>query len=677
MKNKYESVEWTQEKDFWIVTNNEDERKIDDKDDLQNYVAVAYPNMPTNGTLGKQIIYGKDFMAVDMQSSGSVSGTDYPNPAAIEDIERPTISLTRKLKNTLYCKDTDGKLTWILTDKTTGAQQTRENLWIEEDGVSILTPKTYFYGITKGRSYVIRLVYEWTENVTGAWTWIPFKTHVVYGASRDAIYRTYAKIYNATTSLTGGSKLKNVSDSKPLYRIDIQQVDLMNITGAESNEFDDYGTYNDSYKETPSSLGNRQNTTTSSNARHLKFKVTIYKYGQQTFQKKHFKNLAFMNADAYRSYSNRTDYFDDAPLYSRYFQAEVLSNLVRANDEFNSLHDDTYFLGQMKRDAYFPTFSYGAGNSMARVMMDPRVYLSYLSGMFFIGGYKYESGKNYLNYSKMSLQSLYISSKYGSWERTLGTKNSTYQIQGGYNTLTSSAFMPLWKLREITGSTYPLYTDGFHEYVSALGTKSDARLTDYHYLNRKTYAGIIVDLYNSATFASRNLTTVFSTCRKFNKADWRNYLQLCAGSTLDLAPNSTWFKVKVPRDQFAIVWNGANFDDMSISNTIKLTGAASNYRHPRIDKSGQFGRRLYASALKQKSYAPSDCQDYYKYLLFNGEAVCKINDYTLTFYCYRVNAWDIDNKQWTVYTGNNVPYFGGSKTTKLSNLISKYGYTLY
>ena len=677
LTNKYESVEWTQEKSFWIVTNNEDERKIDDKDDLQNYVAVAYPNMPTNGTLGKQIIYGKDFMAVDMQSSGSESGTDYPNPAAIEDIERPTISLTRKLKNTLYCKDTDGKLTWILTDKTTGAQQTRENLWIEEDGVSILTPKTYFYGITKGRSYVIRLVYEWTENVTGAWTWTPFKTHVVYGGSRDAIYRTYAKIYNATTSLTGGRKLKNVSDSKPLYRIDIQQVDLMNITGAESNEFDDYGTYNDSYKETPSSLGNRQNTTTSSNARHLMFKVTIYKYGQQTFQRKHFKNLAFMNADAYRSYSNRTDYFDDAPLYSRYFQAEVLSKLVRANDEFNSLHDDTYFLGQMKRDAYFPTFSYGAGNSMARVMMDPRVYLSYLSGMFFIGGYKYESGKNYFNYSKMSLQSLYISSKYGSWERTLGPKNSTYQIQGGYSTLTSSAFMPLWKLREITGSPYPLYTDGFHEYVSALGTKSDARLTDYHYLNRKTYAGIIVDLYNSATFASRNLTTVFSTCRKFNKTDWRNYLQLCAGSTLDLAPNSTWFKVKVPRDQFAIVWNGANFDDMSISNTIKLTGAASNYRHPRIDKSGQFGRRLYASALKQKSYAPSDCQDYYKYLLFNGQAVCKINDYTLTFDCYRVNAWDIDNKQWTVYTGNNVPYFGGSKTTKLSNLISKYGYTLY
>ncbi len=671
LKNKYESVEWTQEKNFWIVTNNEAERTIDDKDDLQNYVAVAYPNMPTNGTLGKQIIYGKDYMAVDMQSSGSVSNSDYPNPAAIEDIERPTISLTRKLKNKLYCNDTDGKLKWILTDKTTGAQQTRENLWIEEDGVSILTPETNFYGIYKGRSYVIRLVYEWTENVTGAWTWTPIKTLEVYGTSRDAVYKTYAKIYNATIKPTGGRKAQFTSDNKPLYRVDVQQVDLMNITGEESNVFKDYGTYNDSYKER-TSLRNRLNTTTSSNAGQLKFKVTVYKYGQETLQRKHFKNLAFMNADAYRSYSTTTDYFDDAPLYSRYFQAEVLQFFPRKNDEFKESYDpqeDTYFVGQLKKDANFPTLSYGTHYQMPRVMMDPRMYLSYLSGMFFIGGYKFESGKNDLNYSKVSLQSLNISSNYGSWEWTLG------EMRGAYNILTNYTFMNLERLRRITGSTYPLYTNGSQEYESALGTKSDALLTDYHRLNRETYTGIIVDLYNIATSASERLTNVCSTYYKYNKASWRNYLQSNAGSTLDLAPNSTWFTVKVPRDQFAIVWNGANLDGMKISNTIKLTGSGSN-RHPRINDDGLFGRRLYASALNNKSYAPSDCQDYYQYLSFNGKAVSKINDYTLQFYCYRVNAWDIDNQQWTMYTKNKVPYFSGHKTAKFLDLVSKYGFKI-
>ena len=675
LKNKYEPVEWTQSKDFWIVTNNEDERKIDDKDDLQKYVAVAYPNMPSNGTIGKQIIYGSDFMAVDMQSSGSVSRTDYPNPSAIEDIERPTISLTKKLKNKLYCNDTDGKLTWILVDKTTGEKQTRDNLWIEEGGVSILTPKTNFYGIYKGSRYVIRLVYEWTENVTGAWTWTPYKTYVVYGSSRAEVYKMYAKAFNATIKTNVGNI--RTSNRQPLYRVDVQQVNLMNVTGAESNVFDEYGTYDDSYKAKTSSSSFSRNTSTS-NAGQLKFKVTIYKYGQKTFQRKHFKNLAFMNADAYRSYPTTTDYFDDAPLYSRYFQAEVLQNFVRANDEFRSYYYDTYFVGQLKRDAYFPTFSYGARNVMPRVLMDPRVYLSYLSGMFFIGGHRFESGKNDLNYSKMSLQSLYIQSRYGDWQETLGDKNSNYQIMNGYSRLTDKTFMYLKLLRSKTGSTYPLYTNGSQEYVSALGTKSDARLTDYHSLNRKTYTGIIVDLYNSATTASKKINNLFSTYYyKYNKATWRNYLQSYAGSTLDLAPNSTWFTVKVPRYQFAVVWNGANLDGMNISKTIKLTGNASSYRHPRIDKGDQFGRRLYASALNQMSYAPSDCQNYYKYLLFNGAAVSKINNYLLSFYCYRVNAWDIDNQQWTVYTGNNVPYFTATKTARFLNLVSKYRYLLY
>ncbi len=669
LKNKYVSEEWTQEKDFWIVTNNEDERKIDDKDDLQKYVAVAYPSMDSDeGYVGKQIIYGNDFMAVDMQSSGSVSRTDYPNPSAIEDIERPTISLTKKLKNKLYCNDTDGKLTWILVDKTTGAKQTRDNLWIEEGGVSILTPKTNFYDIYKGRNYVIRLVYEWTENVTGAWTWTPYKTYVVYGSSRQEVYKMYAKAFNATIKPTGGGKAKFESNRKPLYRVDVQQVNLMNVTGEESNVFNDYGTYNDSYKAKTSSSSFSRNTT-SSNAGQLKFKVTIYKYGQKTFQRKHFKNLAFMNADAYRSYSDKTDYFDDAPLYSRYFQAEVLQNFVRANDEFKSWHDDTYFVGQMKRDAYFPTFTYGTRNLLPTVMMDPRVYLSYLSGMFFIGGHKFESGKNDLNYSKVSLQSLYIHSRYGSWEWTLGG------MRGGYNILTDYTFMNLARLRRITGSTYPLYTNGSQEVESALGTKSDARLTDYHYLNRETYTRIIVDLYNIATSASKKINSMFSRNYNCKKAAWREYLQTHAGRSLDLAPSSTWFTVKVPCDQFAIVWNGANLDGMNISKTIKLTGSGSN-RHPRINNDGLFGRRLYASALSQRSYAPSDCQDYYQYLSFNGEAVSKINDYTLQFYCYRVNAWDIDNQQWTLYTGNSVPYFTATKTADFLDLVSKYGFKI-
>ncbi len=669
LKNKYVEVAWTQSKDFWIVTNDNAEKEIDDKDDLQNYVAVAYPSMSSNGVPGKQIIYGKDYMTTDMQGT-LTSRTDYPNPAAIEDIERPTISLTRKLKNKLYCKDTDGKLTWILTDRATGEQLKSENLWIEENGVSILTPKSNFYNIKKGKRYVIRLVYEWTETHTGAWTWSPYKTFEVYGSSRNAIYKMYAKNFNTTISTTSGRK--------PLYRIDVQQVDLMNVSdgGVESNVFSDYGTYKDSYKSTTSSSSYRQNTT-SYNAGKLKFKVTIYKYGQKTMQKKHFKNLAFMNADAYRSYTNKTDYFDDAPLYSRYFQAEVLQNLVRANNEFwGSWHDDTYFVGQMKMKSYFPTFDYGAPRPMPKVMMDPRVYLSYLSGMFFIGGHRYESGKNDLNYSKMNLQSLYVSSRYGSWERTLGNKNSTYQIQGGYNTLTDYTFMYLQRLQKITGSTYPLFTDGSQEFESALGTKSDARLTDYHYLNRKTYTGIIVDLYNSCTSASKKIINTFPEIN-WSKKYWRAFLQLYAGTTKDLAPNSTWFTIKVPIDQFAIVWNGANLDGMNISKTIKLTDAASKYRHPRIDKGDQFGRRLYASALGNKSCAPSDCQDYYHKLLFSGAAVSKINNYTISFYCYRVNAWDIDNKQWTVYTGNNVPYFRGSKTEKLSKLIIKYGYNLH
>ncbi len=718
LKNKYVEVVWTQSKDFWFVTNDNAEREIDDKDDLQNYVAVAYPSMSSDGATGKQIIYGKEYMSIDF-SGHSSSGIEKYNPSAIEDIQRPTISLTQYLKNKLYCNDNNGKLTWVLLDKKTGTRQTRENLWIEEGGVSILTPKTPFDNIVKGNSYSIRLVYEWTEDYTGAWTWTKFKTEEVYGKSRSEVLKRYENMYNAQTTTSQDnskeilaayqeSKAEGVIEkanafnksytafTKPnqsvsssqiqkdqllpstKYRIDVQQVDLMNVSdgGVESNVFDDYGTYNDSYKSTTSSSS--YGKVTSSNAGQLKFKVTIYKYGKETLQKKHTKYLAFMDADAYRSYTNKTDYFDDAPLYSRYFQAEVLVTAPGTT----YISNDESILGEMKKDAKFPTFAYElekpyklAGLTitkgyMPKTMEDPFIYLSYLSNMFFVGGHRFESGEKDLNYSKMSLQSLYLTSPFGSWECTLGANYATNQLLSSVQALQDKTCISQDLLRLKTGSTYPLYTDGSKECVASLGTKSDARLTDYHRLNRETYANIFADLYYVCTIVSDYITYYVDRYRSYNKDDWKEFLQVYAGSSCAFK-NYTWTKVYIPWDQFAVVWTGANQNGMNISKTIQLSD--NKYRHPRINKDTGFGKRLYASALSQESYAPSDCQKNYQHELFEGALISKHNDYSMIFDCYRVNAWDIDNQQWTVYTENDIPNFQGVKIEKFLDLVSKYG----
>ncbi len=156
-KKKYVATPWTQWKDFYFVTNDKKAELLDDAEDLQKHVKVAFPNYADP----KRIIWEQQ-------------NAFYVLP---QDVKRPVISLAKQLKSSCYRK---GTLKWVVGNNGKYIDECN-NLWIENDSVSVMTPVRDLK--TASGLHGILLKYEWTEYKTTKATWNAIRTYTVYGNS--------------------------------------------------------------------------------------------------------------------------------------------------------------------------------------------------------------------------------------------------------------------------------------------------------------------------------------------------------------------------------------------------------------------------------------------------------------------------------------------------------------
>ncbi|MGN0232314.1 MAG: hypothetical protein ACI4A8_08925, partial [Muribaculaceae bacterium] len=193
--NTSSAVPWKQTVDFFMQTNDKLPTYTDDTD-LQPFVKVAFPAQ---------------------WNIDSISGIDTGNAkneiyAYAEDVKHPWISLDKHHKGQFYNK---GQLKWYL--RRDGRDiQVRDNVWYENDSVSIMTPGNGgFTDIEMNKVNIIRLMYEWNEQVESSAAWVECESYEVYGSSRDEVYtrehyKYMQKYYGLADNYYGTGTIQNV-----------------------------------------------------------------------------------------------------------------------------------------------------------------------------------------------------------------------------------------------------------------------------------------------------------------------------------------------------------------------------------------------------------------------------------------------------------------------------------
>ena len=311
---------------------------------------------------------------------------------------------------------------------------------------------------------------------------------------------------------------------------------------------------------------------------------------------------------------------------------------------------------------------------------NPFIYLSYMSRMFFIGGHKFVSGKNNLNLTVQSTQSLWLETPYGSWRDGILKNRYIGHIRDGRKSIEFALTMGTYRFENELGTAYPLYSNHSGGYTAWLGNSSS--LFDGHELTEEAYARVFAEVYNIAEDMHNNIIRRVGFQIYYSKSSMRDWLASYAGSkeqTFDDAESGVY--AFVPRYQYGVVWNAASRCGLNISKTIEMDKEANRYRHVRIraDKGDFLGRTLYfAYADKDhKKYVDDDYKSQSQVLQFNAWKALRNNNLRLYFKRYRVNAWDYKNKMWTVYP----LYYSEKRFTNtyndlLKNLVVKYNIPL-
>lgn len=651
IQNKYINKEWVQTKDFYFATNSAT-RTYEDAEDLQPYVKVAYPN--ANG-------YNL------LNNNGTPGALSSPTVYA-QDVQHPTISLDRKLRGKVYQK---GTLRWTLYNASTDALLSSSgNNWIENDSVSVLTPTAALANVGTGYRR-LKLTYTWQETVKEAATWKLHNRSVVYGTSREAVKaKTEQAMADEYRRLFGGK-----STRWPKFRVDVTQVTYANLSG----DGDD--------TETASRLRiNRRND--GSNQRRgavnvledkgqLMFIVKTYVYGTTSRVVTHTKDLVDLRVYVPSSAPAIDNVFDSPATYCGKFFATRLDGVVY-NERGYTSPDAGMLLtaaNQSPSASYIPSYTLG-GQKNYYITTDPFMYVGYLGRMFFIGGHLYNSASKNLAYYQSSTESLWLATPYGNWKGgVLGSKYDNYQLADGCKAVRSMAVMDRGRVYGVKRTLYPLYTDGSDAYQNALGQETGGLVT-WHRLNEATFARVFADYYATADRLTKDLQRNLEYQSTWSKATMRTQLGLRQHETLKYTGNypGTGVSLNLRWYQYAIVWNAAGRCGLDISKTIEL--ANNSARHIRIKGDEYLGRKLYFSFFKDKSLVDKAFQAKHEYVGFDAKKICEMNNLYLRFTRYRVNAWNLKDKRWTVFNpaalgGANARY-GSSYNRSFKDLVAKY-----
>lgn len=635
--NKWKHRPWHQTKDFYFATNGKT-RTLNDAEDLQPYVKVAFPNN------------WQDF------KESSIQGGDRLISALPIDLKYPAISLKRPMKNETYQK---GTLKWYIYQNNK-VLASAPNKWIENDSVSIMTPEGGLPPFTGEARMILR--YEWTERHTSQATWILQKTYEVYGNSREEVLLAEKANLNKLIEQSAGKRLIGRQKENLLssYRIEVTKVDHINIT--DDNETSSLPRLNKQY---PGRSGG------------TRFRVSIYMRGKNEVEINRTKDLFSMRVTPFDEVK-ADDLFETPKAYIKPFLGVRMNSMSLSSlGEHLELNPwtDVDLMGKLSASDKFPSININ-GFKYYRVMADPFMYISYLSNMFFIGGPKYVSAPVNLDFEVESPESMSMQTPFGLWnDGLLGGASSTNNLAQGYPSIRRAVTMDRKRIYKTFGTLWPLYTNNSDYYNSILGENTAGLITGMP-LSERGYTQLYYDLYDACSQMSNLIPSITNQQVSMSKVKMREWLSLNQGRIYSVNGKYNYLSLKVPAYQFALIYNAASFGGLNPNKTFEVPMSA---RHGRINHNFDIGRKLYYSSLSIKMFVTSNrYTEAWENVSFNAPKVAEYNDMRFSFTRYRVNAWNYKKLQWTVFNSQRdkeirEPYNFFYKTykTSYSDLVKK------
>lgn len=621
---KYVPTPWSQTKVYFFCTDN-DLIRVNNVDDIEKVVAVAYPMADESVSEGRVIIKSENHTS-----------------APLCDMQRPMISLMQKCKDDIT-KNNNGKFIWALFKDSSArfhwlrfanadkhgvtnyplelADYTQPNKWIENDSVSILTPAADFPIASESNPlYTIKLLYQWDEEVSDLGDWVPVEQYQMEGQNKRAVMdvvKEYAdKKYGRI----------NVGTRQKTYRISVEREDYLGDKFSDSN----------SSKFTVKILQYKKGVKT------VTFTKEIYSIPVSTINKNDMNDpdKAVTKMSYYRAYyATRLDGItldDDLQI----------SNSNSFGITFPKTSDIDLIGGKTKNTAY-QMFNKN-GKNIAYVTKDPAAYLSYLSNLFFIGGWKINSSS--IGVYVTTSESLLLRTPFDVSDHEigfLGNQNVFNRVSDGYQSIVDKVFMTPSHYAA-TQTLYPLYDYGDAR-VGAIISPNGMQATYEGYKNQ------IQSLYSACSAISNMIAYELDMAASVNNKNyWKSYMNYHSSAAYCIRSygseaRGTYYAIKVPYYQIPIVAY-APFDQGWLDSVIK----GSEKEFWRIDNNSTahgMRRKLYAASQSGDLITLADHSNVVANAKFtNSKAQSLISsiDYT----SYRVNAWNFKTLNYTVYTGN-------------------------
>ncbi len=689
--NKWKHLPWSQTKDFFFVTNNKQKTLADDEE-LQPHVALAYPNNWENF------------------KEASIQGGDRLISAMPIDLKYPTISLRHKMKGRSYIK---GNLKWYVYQKNkviaTAPNKWIENdsisimtpagglpkfngaaqiilryEWVEQKLSEATWIKVNSYEVY-GNSREGILASERANlkaklksggaigsntsssgsgsNTNSSRRGLPSNPLTSGGGSLTIGNSSSA----GSNSSAGNLTLKNTpsptapttphkhatsdkSDPLSSYRIEVAKVDYFNMSD-DANE-DSYGFYSNS--------GKQVDTISNSAGR---YRVIIYKKDQGMVDVHRSKDLYSMRVTAFDD-MKADDLFESPKTYMKPFMGTRLNSLslmsIGEYLEQNPWSDDD-LIGTEWPSGKFASINTN-GFRYYRVAADPFMYISYLSNLFFIGGPKYVSASSNFDFSVQSPESMYMQTPYGTWNfGLLGGKDSKNNVSSGYSSVRDAVVMNRKRIYNTFGTLWPLYTTNSEYYNNILG-ENTAGLIRGIPLTERAYAELFNDLYSACGRVSDAIPNY--TNNVMSKADMRQWISVRKGKIFSYGGKYGHISLQLPAYQFALIYNAASFGGLKPNKTFEVPNSALHRRIMNNPKVGPItpsssardrlqstmGRKLYYSSMDNVSYVnEKDYKKNWEHVDFKADKIADYNKMEFKFTRYRVNAWNFNKLQWTVF----------------------------
>ena len=624
--HEYEPEEWYQTKTIYFCTKPEMEPSaFTDTTQLQLFAKLVYPSYITRE--GPQLV------------------NDITVDAPLVDMRCPLISLDGQYKGRLFNNPT-GKLTWKLYNDTVSAKPilTRNNLWIENDSVSILTPEKTFTYSDSSKPYTITLEYEWTESfseqcMNAVMSYNTYASSEVTARNQaiEKIYETYFPgqapgygfaesggsasltkdpitgqwVNTATESTTSSSSSSSSSlsglkaMSKTTTSSTVSQSKLgataslaSSSTSSGSSIISDLPSLADMEKPyvLPTGFEVMVEDLGNTDAQGLhQYHVTVKKSGTNSWSEPRKMVVYKQRVKAFDKTYTKDEYHEGgAPMYyGTRFTGTILTDIEKLVT-LDKAYTDKELLGGATKT------SEPLKNRLGQyyIVQEPAMYIDYLANMFFVGGYKAKSVDNYLNYDITTTEALIFNTPYGTTQgklRILSEWGGDKQLYDNYQTIEDLCYLKLDRFQRM-GYNHPIFCDPLdslasYMYGEEIPAGVSAGVQPWHPLTQKCYLDIIRGLNESCQTMCGYITTFCYYGRNAYKKEVRDLTNECITGYISanfsaavVNGKKSLFEIKYPSYQLGLVWSGSMQGasrNTHIYDIIKMD-YNKNYRHPRI-----------------------------------------------------------------------------------------------